>query len=123
MRERRQRQRISFEHAPAALFGTQRVAVRDVSLRGAAIQHDGAIAVGRRGILEATIAGIPLAVECEVVTCRLQAASGARYRSGLRFTPVDAEGLQGVKLLLTELALQEIDSLRRAQEIPASLSA
>jgi hypothetical protein len=114
MRERRRLQRYEFVQPPAVLFGTHRVFLSDLSLHGAAIQHDVALSVGGIGRLDVNLAGERFSVECEVVSCRLQGhTAGSRYRSSLRFTASAGLALVPLKNALANLVQQELQGRRR----------
>jgi hypothetical protein len=123
MKERRRVQRYEFAEPPAALFGTHRVFLADVSIHGAAIHHDAAVSVGGVARLDASIGGERFSIECEVMSCRLQGhLAGHRYRSGLRFTASAGLAMIPVKNALIQLVSGQLDA-RRAQSSAVALSA
>lgn len=86
-RERRHFQRLEFEEPLVAYFGTIDAEIVDLSLQGARIIHVQPLANGRTGRLRFRWLGHSVAVEAEVVRCRIErSVSGSSlYSSGLRY--------------------------------------
>lgn len=96
-RERRHHQRLQFEQPLAAQFANLNVDLADLSLRGARIIHLAPLPTGRTGPLRFRWLGHDVAVDAEVVRCRVDrmadARSGNIYSSGLLYRrPHDATG-------------------------------
>lgn len=112
--ERRAVQRVKLSSPALATLGAQRVFIANLSTRGAALLHASPLATQRSYVLEATVAGVAVSVECELLRCRLvgRAKDGTSlYQSGVVFRG-DAHS---VRSAVATLVAAELEQARRAR--------
>ncbi|MGH9456622.1 MAG: PilZ domain-containing protein [Thermoanaerobaculia bacterium] len=121
-RERRHLQRLEFEEPLVAQFGAMDAEIIDLSLEGARILHTQPLANGRTGRLRFRWLDHTVAVEAEVVRCKIERSSGGGtlFSSGLRYhsegqMPVDIRDVIAEQVLR---ALEEQIANARGSFIP-----
>jgi hypothetical protein len=119
VRERRRLQRIRFKSPLSGSTSQGSLSILDMSLAGLRVEHPYPIAAGRPVRLELEWNGRTVALQCDVVRCRMVRSSftgRVTYSSGLCFSSVNAESAftpRDMVLQLVTLALRE----RSAQSV------
>ncbi|HVT03522.1 MAG TPA: PilZ domain-containing protein [Thermoanaerobaculia bacterium] len=112
--EKRRIQRIILNAPIPAFLGGLAVTLVDISTVGARIEHEFPLTGGRRFCLEFRLGDRKVAVQSEVVRCRLQRSAvgkeGFVYNSGLRFADPAEPARAIVRQLVASLLTRRSES-------------
>jgi len=104
-------QRIHFPQPLTGRLGTFEVRVVDLSVLGARVEHERALAAGRHGPLRFEWDGEVIAADCRIVRSRLEKGV---HRSGVEFVALPAQTREAIRQRIEIHLRRAFDEQRRA---------
>lgn len=115
--DKRRVQRLAIDPPISASLGGVTARLLDLSVDGAGLEHDAPILSGRPTTLTFTYGDETITLEAITVRCRLENArngGGFVFRSGIRFTEVNAARVKALRSVVHALLLPELEAARNA---------
>ena len=94
------------------------VVIVDLSIVGARVEHQFALAAGRRVRLDFACEGESISLLCDVTRCKLQRGSGRTgvvYASGLRFCDPPESSAAALKRVITGFLVRKLAARKEAR--------